>query len=102
MLVALWHVGPKTMHDVLEVTAAPVIFSHSCARALTDHPRNVPDDVLRRVKENDGVVMVGWVPTFLSEKARARDAAHEAQDARLTALYKGHPQKSNAPLAACD
>src|SRR5258707_1198208 len=62
MLVDLSHVAPKTMNDVLDLTPAPVIFSHSSTRALVDHPRNVPDDVLCRLKENDGVVMVSFVP----------------------------------------
>ncbi|HEX3071730.1 MAG TPA: dipeptidase [Thermoanaerobaculia bacterium] len=98
MLVDLSHVAPKTMNDILDIAAAPVIFSHSSSRAITDHARNVPDDVLRRVKENDGVVMVTWVPTFVSEKARARDAAREAEEARLKALYRGQPDKVKAML----
>lgn len=99
MLVDLSHVAPKTMNDVLDIAGAPVIFSHSSARALTDHARNVPDAVLRRVKENDGVVMVTWVPTFISERARARDAAKDAEEARLKALFRGQPEKVKAMLA---
>lgn len=68
MIVDLSHVAASTMHDALDVTEAPVIFSHSSARAITDVPRNVPDDVLRRIPENGGVVMVTIVPGFVSRE----------------------------------
>lgn len=70
MMVDLSHVSPESMHDALDVSEAPVLFSHSSARGVTDHPRNVPDDVLRRLPENGGVVMITFVPVFVSEEAR--------------------------------
>ncbi|MHA7984597.1 dipeptidase [Rathayibacter sp. CAU 1779] len=67
MLVDLSHVAPATMHAALDVASAPVVFSHSSVRALADHPRNVPDDVLARLADNGGVAMISFVPQFLRE-----------------------------------
>jgi len=70
VLVDLSHVAPSTMHAALDVSTAPAFFSHSSARALCDHTRNVPDDVLTRIRDTNGVVMVTFVPGFLNEECR--------------------------------
>jgi membrane dipeptidase len=70
MVVDLAHVSSKVMHDTLDVTSAPVVWSHSNAFSLCDHPRNVPDDVLDRVAANGGVVMATFVPDFISQASR--------------------------------
>jgi len=81
MLVDISHVSPGTMSDVLNVAVAPVIFSHSGARALTDHVRNVPDSILARLPENGGLVMQVFYPPYVSEAYRLYDerAQQEAQ-----------------------
>lgn len=70
MLVDISHVSPGAMSDALNVTEAPIIFSHSSARGVTDHVRNVPDSILRRLPRNGGVVMIAFVPQFISEANR--------------------------------
>lgn len=70
MIVDLAHVAPSVMHQVLDLSAAPVLFSHSNALALCDHPRNVPDDVLDRLRAKDAVVMATFIPAFLNQPSR--------------------------------
>ncbi len=102
MLVDLSHVSADVMRQTLETSEAPVIFSHSSARALDDHPRNVPDDVLRRLSDNGGVVMVTFVESFVSEDVRRYDADRAAEKARLEDLAPGDPQAVTAGLEAWD
>ena len=78
MLADLSHVSPGVMSNALDVTESPVIFSHSAARALVDHPRNVPDSILARLPKNGGVVMVTFVPGFTSREVRAHSLARTA------------------------
>lgn len=102
MMVDLSHVSAEVMRQALAETKAPVIFSHSSARALRDHPRDVPDDVLKLVAANGGVVMANFYPGFLSDAYGRRAAGRAAEDARLKALYPGQPERRKAALDAWD
>jgi membrane dipeptidase len=112
MLVDLAHVSPGTMSDALDVSEAPVIFSHSSAYAITPHKRNVPDSILARLPRNDGVVMVTFVPSFVSNANRLADIARDsavrelvrgvtdpAERRRLAADYRAAHPIPNATIA---
>jgi membrane dipeptidase len=100
MLVDLSHVSDDVMRQALQVSRAPVIFSHSSARALDDHNRNVPDDILGLTAENGGVVMVNFYPGYVSDAFRKWNAEESAEEARVKSLFIGRPVQREAALAA--
>ena len=102
MLVDISHVAPATMRDAIRVSEAPVMFSHSNALALTDHPRNVPDDVLHLTAENGGIVMVTFVETFTSEERREFFAERAAYQRKVEYLNPGRPDVITRKMAEWD
>lgn len=102
MLVDLSHVSPDTMRSAIKISKAPVIFSHSCARALCDDPRNVPDDVLKMVATNNGIVMVTFFPQFLTEPARKHGLAKKDEWTRLAKVFPDDPEKRRAEMKVWD
>ncbi|HVE56095.1 MAG TPA: dipeptidase [Pyrinomonadaceae bacterium] len=99
MLVDISHVSTKVMSDVLDVSTAPIIASHSGARGVNDHTRNVPDDILKRVAQNGGVIMINFYPSFLdartNKEENERAARLKPQIDALREQFKGNPQGFN-------
>ncbi|MBL0165537.1 MAG: dipeptidase [Xanthomonadales bacterium] len=104
MMVDLSHVSPKTMKDAIAASRSPVMFSHSGARGLIDHPRDVPDDVLLLVAQNHGIVMVNFYPGYISQERARWDSDHAAEATRYNSppyvgLYIGQPERAAAAMA---
>ncbi len=104
MIVDLSHVSAKTMKDAIASSQSPVMFSHSGARGLIDHPRDVADDVLRLVAKNHGIVMVNFYPGYISQERAIWDANRAAEMTRYNSppyvgLYIGQPERAAAALA---
>jgi membrane dipeptidase len=98
MLVDVSHVSDKTMSDALDISKAPIIASHSSARALSDVPRNIPDDLLKRIAKNGGVVQVNFYTVFVDAKTVApqsaeRDRRLKAQQDAIDEKYKNDPER---------
>jgi membrane dipeptidase len=105
MIVDLAHVSPDVMRQALEISQAPVMFSHSGARAVDEHPRNVPDDILAMVAKNHGVVMANFATNYVSHDKAVWNAEQAAERARENSppfggLYIGQPEKAAAAMAA--
>lgn len=98
MMVDLSHVSDDAMRAALRVSRAPVIFSHSSARAICDHERNVPDDILRETAQKHGLVMVCFLPGYVTNPARDAFRAAMAEKARLAELYPNDPAKAEAEM----
>ena len=100
MIADISHVSEATMHDVLDKSTAPVLFTHSNARAVTPHPRNVPDSVLKRLPQNGGVVMVTFVPGFTSAARRQWEYERSAVAGRAKTEFSGNPAGEKAAVDA--
>ncbi|WP_295495352.1 dipeptidase [Sphingorhabdus sp. EL138] len=100
MIADISHVSEATMHDVLDKSTAPVLFTHSNARAITPHPRNVPDSVLKRLPQNGGVVMVTFVPGFTSAERRQWEFERSAIAGRAKTEFSGNPVGEKAAVDA--